>query len=75
MNYIEINFEDVKGYSKLSDFAKELFCNTYKIHNSCQGMDYKEGYIPIKVVECKSHLKVVFRNKQWLHYYPNETWG
>lgn len=74
MNYLEIDFEKVKGFSKLSDPAKELFISTYKTHNSGQGTDYKEDWKPVKVKEHKTHLEVHFKNKQWLHYMPNGTW-
>lgn len=75
MKYIEIDFNTVKGYKKLSDPAKELFESVYKVHNAGQGTDYKEGYRPIKVKERTTHLEVHFANGEWLHYYPNGTWG
>lgn len=75
MNYLEIDFTKVKGYNKLSENAKEIFERTYKVHNSIQGLDYKEEWQPVKVTESEKHLKVVFKNGDWLHYYPNETWG
>lgn len=74
MNYIEIDFEKVKGYGKLSDPAKELFERIYKKHNSGHGLDYKKDWIPVKVKEHKTYLKVHFKNGEWLHYSPNGTW-
>ena len=75
MNYLEIDFNKVEGYSKLSDPAKELLQKTYKVHNSGQGTDYKEDWRPVRVLEHSKYLKVVFKNGEWLHYYPNGTWG
>ncbi len=75
MNYIEIDFDKIKGYSSLSDRAKELFKSTYKVHNAGQGLDYKADWIPTKVTEHREYLKVIFSNGDWLHYYANGTWG
>ncbi len=75
MNYIEIDFNSVKGYNKLSDAAKDIFERTYKRHNAGWGMDYKEDWIPVSV-KCEGNsLKVVFKNGEWLRYYSNGTWG
>lgn len=75
MNYVEIDFNDVKGYNKLSQPAKNLFEWTYKSHNSGQGLDYKKDWIPIKVKERKTFIEVHFANGKWLHYFPGGTWG
>ena len=80
MNYIEINFNVVKGFDKLTPVQQSLFIETYKRHNSIVGSDYKEGWIPVKVawVEEKpsqySYLKVDFKNGQWLHYTQRGDW-
>ncbi len=73
--HIEIHFEKVKGFNKLSEAAKDLFRAVYFRHNSGQGSDYKEGWTPKKVKEHKSYVEVHFKNGEWLHYYPNGTWG
>ncbi|KAB3534423.1 hypothetical protein F8154_08960 [Alkaliphilus pronyensis] len=75
MGYIEIDFDRIKGYSNLSEVAKEHFVKIYKRHNSGQGSDYKEGWTPKKVKEHRSFLEVHFKNGEWLHFYPNGTWG
>lgn len=49
MNYIEIDFNKVKGFSKLTPEQQQLFIITYKRHNSGQGLEYKEDYEPILV--------------------------
>lgn len=72
--YIEIDFNQVEGYDKLSDTAKKVFERVYKQHNATQGMDYKEKYIPTSVTEYKDHLKVKFQGDFWLHYLPDGTW-
>lgn len=80
MNYIEINFSNVKGFDNLSKEQQNLFIETYKIHNSIVGSDYKEGWAPIKVAWVKekpskySYLKVDFKNGQWLHYTQKKEW-
>jgi len=73
VNYIQIDFNEVKGYNKLSEPAKHVFERVYKQHNACQGLDYKEKWIPTKVIEHKKYLEVHF-DDEWLHYLPNGTW-
>ena len=72
--YVEINFNKVKGYDKLSEPAKKLFERVYKNHNSAQGLDYKIRWIPKSVKEHKTHLEVHFTGKDWLHWLPNGEW-
>lgn len=72
--YVQIDFEKVKGYNKLSDFAKTIFEKVYKMHNSVHGLDYKINWIPKSVKEHKTYLEVHFSNKDWLHYTPNGEW-
>ncbi|BEP28791.1 hypothetical protein [Helicovermis profundi] len=74
-NYIEINFEELKGFNKLSKNAKKLFILIYKKQNSNFGIDEKSNWIPKKVKEYRSYLRVDFSNGEWLHYYANGTWG
>mgnify|MGYP000952197550 CR=1 FL=1 len=74
MNYLEIEFQKVDGYKKLSEPAKLIFQWVYKRHNAQQGKDYKKDWIPKKVKEYSSHLIVYFVNGEWLHYLPNGTW-
>ena len=73
--HLEINFEEIKGYKKLSENAKKLFENTYKKHNAMLGMESKKRWIPKKVQENSKFLRVDFKNGEWLHYYANGTWG
>ena len=75
MNYIEIDFNDVEGYKELSEDSKVYFKEVYRLHNSAQGIDYKQDWVPVKVTEDKACLKVVFKNNEWLHYFKNGTWG
>ncbi|MEY8416343.1 hypothetical protein AAK964_08575 [Tissierella praeacuta] len=75
MNYIEIDFNKVKGYNKLSEGAKKFFEMMYKKHNSVHGLDYKKNWLPSKVKEHKTYIEVHFNNGEWLHYYSNGTWG
>lgn len=74
MNYLEIDFTKVKGFNKLTAEQQKLFIETYKLHNSIQGNDYKEDYIPVSVKSEKDYIKVVFQNGEWLHYLKNRTW-
>lgn len=73
--HIEIDFEKVNGFMKLSEPAKKLLKSVYVKHNSGQGTEYKEGWTPKKVKEHKSYIEVYFNNGEWLHYYINGTWG
>lgn len=72
--YVDIDFNKVKGYNKLSEPAQKLFQRMYKRHNEAQGLDYKINWIPKSVKEHKTHLEVHFSNKDWLHYMPNGEW-
>lgn len=74
MNYIDICFQDIEGWNEISVKAEEVFKRVYKLHNSCQGTDYKKEWIPVKVKEHKKYLEVHFANGGWLHYLPNGTW-
>lgn len=74
MSYIKVDFSTVEGYNKLSDDAKEVFERVYKAHNSIQGNDYKEKYIPVKVEDHEDYLKVNFEDGEWLHYTANGEW-
>ncbi len=75
MNYIEIDFDRVKGYNKLSTNAKKFFQQMYIKHNSAHGLEYKKNWIPVSVKEHRQYLEVHFSNNEWLHYYNNGTWG
>ena len=75
MNYIEIDFTEIKGFDSLSGDSKKLFQQIYKSHNSIQGNEYKKDYIPVEVTEEEGKFKVRFSNKEWLYYFSNGTWG
>lgn len=79
--YIDIDFNSVEGFKGLTQEQQELFKDTYIMHNSIVGLDYKEGWTPVKVdwVEDEedtrySYLKVIFKNGDWLHYTKNKEW-
>lgn len=79
--YIDIDFNEVGGYKDLTQAQRELFKDTYRLHNSIAGTEYKEGWRPVRVnwVEDKedarySYLKVTFKNGGWLHYTQKMTW-
>ncbi|WP_083273308.1 hypothetical protein [Geosporobacter ferrireducens] len=74
MSYVDINLNEVKGYDKLSESAKKLFGEVYKRHNTWHELACREDWVPVQVQECKHHLKVIFKNGEWLHYLPNGTW-
>jgi hypothetical protein len=80
VNYIEINFNNVKGFNKLTPEQQKLFIETYKRHNSIVGTEYKAEWQPVKVawVEEKpskySYLRVEFKNGNWLHYTQKGEW-
>jgi len=74
MDYIEIDFNKVEGYEKLSPAAKDLFQKVYKQHNAVHGLDYKKNWLPVRVKEHKQYLEVHFNNNEWLHYMPNGEW-
>ena len=75
MKYIEIDFYKIEGYGVLSLNAQKMFKYMYEKHNSGQGNEFKKDWIPVKVIEHKTYLEVHFKNKQWLHFYIDGTWG
>ena len=76
MEYLKLDYEDVKGFKGLTKEQKELFKETYKLHNSIQGREYKEDYTPVSVewIEGDNYLRVVFKKGIWLHYTTEKTW-
>ena len=75
VKYIEIDFNKVAGYENLSEPAKKVFECAYKTHNSCKSLDYKEKWLPVKIIEHKHYyIEVHFANGEMRHYLPNGTW-
>ncbi len=81
MNYIDIDFNKVKGFNELTPEQQKLFISTYRLHNSCQGTDYKKEWAPVSVKWIRdkekpqySYLKVIFKNGKWLHYTRRGDW-
>ena len=80
MSYVEIDFNAVEGFNKLTPEQQSLFIDTYKKHNSLVGSEYKEEWQPVKVAWVKespsrySYLKVEFKNGDWLHYTQKGDW-
>lgn len=64
--------EDLKGFAKLTKLQQSLFIRVHAKHMSALGN--KEGWQPTSVKWLKDHLKVTFKNKEWLHYTINGTW-
>ena len=65
----------IKGYDKLTDYQKQFFNITLKRHQACLGDDLKKEYTPISVKAlAPGSIKVVFKNKNWLHYTNNYEW-
>lgn len=71
----------MKGYESLTTSQQKLFSETYKLHNSMVGTDYKKEWKPVIVGwvkdqedEKNSYLKVVFSNGEWLHYTQKKEW-
>lgn len=71
-----IDFDKVKGYSKLTEKQQELFKSVYERHNACLGRDYREAFTPICVKEDHRQrcLIVRFKNGEWLHYTAGGDW-
>ena len=67
--------EQAKGYSKLSDPAKNIFKMIYNKHMKVCGKELKAKWIPAKVTEHRNYLKVYMHNGDWFHYYADGTWG
>lgn len=72
--FVEIDFNKVEGFDKLSEPAKKLFERMYKRNNAAQGLDYKIRWIPKTVIEHRTFLEVHFTGKEWLHWCFNGEW-
>ncbi len=75
VNALEIDLQQVSGYSRLSECAKAMFEKIYIKHINACGIEAKLKYVPKRVTEHKDHLKVYMVSGDWFHYYPNGTWG
>lgn len=75
MAYLAVDWNKVKGFSKLSEHGKEILKRIYKKHNAIHGIEHKSEWMPVEVVPGHNCLKVTFTNGEWLHYYANDTWG
>lgn len=62
----------IKGYNKLSPVAKDIFDKVYLYHQN--GVEDKAAWTAVKVQEKKTHIRVTFKNGEWLHYMPNGSW-
>lgn len=69
-----MNYENVKGFKKLSEEQRQLLISTHKRHLAAVGNDYKLGYTPIDVKAAGRKLIVHFKNGEWLHYAADGTW-
>lgn len=81
MNFIQIDYTKVKGFTELTEEQQKLFIETYKVHNSVQGSDCKEAWTPIsvkwvtnKIDDRFSRLEVTFKNGEWLYYTKKHEW-
>lgn len=69
-----MEFEKIKGYSKLSSTQQLIFREVFKAHQSSLSKALREGYTPISVSWEITYLKVTFQNGVWLHYTPRGEW-
>lgn len=72
MESINMNYQDIKGYSKLSHVARKVFEEVDRKHTL--SVEDKAAWTPIRVKERETHIEVHFKNGKWLHYMPNRTW-
>jgi hypothetical protein len=71
-----VDVTKVKGYDNLSQRQKEIFEDVFYRHNACfENPENKKGYTPVNVERDDNGVKVTFKNKCWLRYYANGTWG
>jgi hypothetical protein len=66
---MENDNNNIKGYSKLSEPAKNIFDRVYSNHHTSF-----PNWIAVKVKETRTYIRVEFTNGEWLHYLPNGTW-
>lgn len=68
-------FENIPGFNELSEPAKQKFISVFILHQDRVGKEEKANWKPVKVIEARKHIEVHFQNGEWLHYYPDKTWG
>lgn len=68
------SLDKVKGYGDLNPFQKNIFEKVYRKHQGCLNNESKVGFEPKQVAWEKGYLRVVFKNKVWLHYTTAGTW-
>lgn len=77
-SYITMDFYRVPGFERMSELAKEVFIDTYKMHIRQFGIANKAFWIPKKVIEKKDCIEVYFddkatKNGRWLQY-NRDSW-
>jgi len=69
-----MNFEKIKGYSKLLPNQKLLFQMIFAKHQASLGAEAKKDYDPKSVKYEGKFFRVTFKNGEWLHYMSDGTW-
>lgn len=62
----------IKGYSKLTDVEKQVFCSFCK--NFYSMWEEPEKHTPIKVQRADGYLKITLNDGDWLHVLGNGDW-
>lgn len=70
----KIVYENIKGFSRMSEKAQDFFKMMYQKHMKSIERDQLD-WVPVKVVERSNHIEVHFTNGEWLHYWANGTRG
>jgi len=69
-----MNYENIKGFNKLTLEQQQNFIATHKRHLAAVGNDYKLGYTPMGIKPAGKSLMVKFQNGEWLHYTASGEW-
>lgn len=69
-----MEFESIKGYSKLTIAQQLIFQDVLKSHQASMSRIVREGYTPVSVEWMGTFFKVKFKNGIWLHYTPTGEW-
>ena len=72
-------FNQVKGFSPLTDTQKNILERTYNRHTKAWGEENRLEYTIDQIKEVKWDakaccIKVFFKNGNWWHYLPDGSW-
>lgn len=68
----QLDYEKIKGFSKLNPTEQESFKNLHQRHMNALERDHI-SWTPVKVIKRVNRFEVHFINGDWLHYWADGT--